>query len=743
MAHRWTYIFGDLVTNRILGQVPLSGVSLGSQLNAAGQFSATVKLSDPMVRKAFAGVAATIGGTIPTARTIVYVDLDGALLPESYIVWGTSYDSPTQVATLTGVGVWSYYSQRVLWWGPSYTNEDQLSIVEDLFYQAQSKPGGGIGLIGSGALSGVPISVAFDPSQLITIDRAVQTLATQSDTAGFDYSITAAYDVNHLPAKTLTLAYPRSGRVTGSTNLTVDAGESTSLGYVWTTDSTQQAITGYGVGAGSGPNAQLRADWHYGPLITAGYPQLDGVLQRSDITDPATLAGVSRTWTAARAYPVELPVITVGIDSQVTPFGSYAIGDDFRVVIPPDPWFVNGVDEYLRLIAMTVTPGDEGVGKVALTFTAPPVEGANGADPVRTYPSSLPAGVSLLHTYDGYNQTYNLGALTGRWATARNAAYAGTGVARLNWIGDSIPYGAYNTPPWSASPVGQLRQLLVAGGYGNPGTGIEMFYGPGVSSPDPRVFMGGFVDSTNGPVATSITASGTPADFYLTPGIAFDSYTFWYYGTPGGGTFTYQLFDIGATFPVVTVSTNKAAGWYAETNTATGSATGTVYVNVVSGPVTFTSWEASNGAAGVKVGRLAEPGMTAHTVAATALTPTFSLPGAVADLAVIQLEINDYAAQSLTYQADLTSLVTSAQGVGSSVLLVVTQADATLLTKLQSDYSKAIYAVADAQNCAVVDIFDRWDPYVLSRADYLADGVIHPSNTGAADLAAAVYAAIR
>jgi hypothetical protein len=294
------------------------------------------------------------------------------------------------------------------------------------------------------------------------------------------------------------------------------------------------------------------------------------------------------------------------------------------------------------------------------------------------------------------------------------------------------------------SPPGQLLSLFANNGYGNGGTGLQMFYGPGVSAPDPRLAIGGFIDSAPGPVATAVTASTTPADFYLTPGISFDTYRLYYYGQPGGGTFTYQLNNgVGFYYPVVTVSTNKTAGWYVETNVAPpAGTTNTLFVNVVSGPVTFCAWEANLGNSGIRVGRLAEPGMTAHNVVPY-VSPTFNLPGGAADLAVIFLGINDYGTQSLTFSADMTSLINAAQSAGSDVLLVVTQPSRTLLTKPQSDYSTILYNLADAKSCALLDIYDRWDPNVISDPSFYADSIIHPSNWGAADIANAIYTAVR
>jgi hypothetical protein len=337
----FTYPFCDLVTNKYLGQVPLAGVSFSSQLNSAGSFSAKLKLSDPIVQKTLQGVAVA-DDLLPTGRTAIYVDMDGTLVWGG-ILWTTSYDSPSQTVTLGAVEFWSYFAQRVISWNTAfYYNEDQFSIVEDLINTCQARqPGGSIGVTVPTSTCGATFTINWDPSQLVSVAQAVQTMATQAGSLGFDYGIDVAYSAG-LPTKSLTLSYPRRGRLAGTTSLTLDVGESRCLGYVWPIDSTQQDITVWGIGAGSGPGSSLRAAQMFQPLITDGYPMLEGTLQRSDIINQTTLKGVTRTYLAARAYPVALPVITVSLDSPVTDFSQMMMGDDIRVVIPPDPFFLNG-----------------------------------------------------------------------------------------------------------------------------------------------------------------------------------------------------------------------------------------------------------------------------------------------------------------------------------------------------------------------------------------------------------------
>ncbi|MGI8751019.1 MAG: hypothetical protein ACR2MN_01640 [Acidimicrobiales bacterium] len=111
MAHTWTYLFADLRTNVILGQVPLAQVSFASQLNATGSFSAQVLLSDPVVQRALSGVAGGAGGLLQTGRTAIYVDMDGELVWGG-ILWTSTYDSTSRVVQLGGLEAFVRRSRR-------------------------------------------------------------------------------------------------------------------------------------------------------------------------------------------------------------------------------------------------------------------------------------------------------------------------------------------------------------------------------------------------------------------------------------------------------------------------------------------------------------------------------------------------------------------------------------------------------------------------------------------------------
>jgi hypothetical protein len=379
----WRYLFADLLTNQILGELPLAGVSFGSTLNDIGSFAATLQLGDPRVAKALGNFGGQAGGPLQEGRTAIYVELNGVLVWGG-ILWTVSYDSPSRVVTLGGNEFFSYFSQRVISFSNgvantlSFITTDVLAVIESIVTSAQALGSGNIGVNVPAITSGVLVTVSWDTTQSTPIFQAIQQLSQQSGGAGFDFGIDVAYNSSGVPTKNLTLSYPRRGRIAGSTGLVFDAGAAKSLGYTWPRDATQMADVVYGVGAGTG-STSLRATAGFQQALAAGYPLLEAPYSRTDVVSQTILNGLTVAQAAAVSVPVALPTVTMSLAAPDPVFGSYIIGDDARVVIPADEWFPAGYDGYQRITAWTVTPPEGGdVGNIAVTFGTPPVEEFGG-----------------------------------------------------------------------------------------------------------------------------------------------------------------------------------------------------------------------------------------------------------------------------------------------------------------------------------------------------------------------------
>ena len=86
MTTTYRYLFADLLTNEIVAELPITGVSFTQQLNQAGAFSAHLLLSG--VNTFGYNVDAS---TQPT-RNAIYVDRNGVLVWGG-VIWSRSYNT--------------------------------------------------------------------------------------------------------------------------------------------------------------------------------------------------------------------------------------------------------------------------------------------------------------------------------------------------------------------------------------------------------------------------------------------------------------------------------------------------------------------------------------------------------------------------------------------------------------------------------------------------------------------------
>jgi hypothetical protein len=86
MTTTYRYLFVDLLSNSIIGELPLTGVAFTQQLNQAGTFTGHLMLSGINTDKFNVDAS-----TIP-AKCGLYVDRDGILVWGG-VIWGRQYNS--------------------------------------------------------------------------------------------------------------------------------------------------------------------------------------------------------------------------------------------------------------------------------------------------------------------------------------------------------------------------------------------------------------------------------------------------------------------------------------------------------------------------------------------------------------------------------------------------------------------------------------------------------------------------
>ena len=361
MATTYRYLLADLITNEIIAELPLTGVSFTQQLNQAGTFQGHLLLSG--VNADALNVDAS---TIP-ARNAIYVDRDNVIVWGG-IIWGREYNSTSQTLTITAREFISYFERRRINTTAVYSATDQLTIAQNLIQTAQTQPYGNIGITyntDGQTTSGVLINRIYYNYELKSVFQAIQDLSRQTD--GFDFSIDVYYESGSI-IKAFNTYYPRLGG-------TYDVNDPYAIvfnmpgnivEYVYPEDGSIAANKIYSLGAGSneGKLISIATD---STKLTDGWALLEDQANYSDITDQTVLDELANGRVTAFSYPpTTIKVIVPAYEAPV--YGTYEVGDSARLIIT-DSRFPNTLDAVYRIVGLSVQPGEDGPERVTVTLT--------------------------------------------------------------------------------------------------------------------------------------------------------------------------------------------------------------------------------------------------------------------------------------------------------------------------------------------------------------------------------------
>ena len=349
----YLYLVADLASGAILDELPLSGVSFDKRLNDTGSLRGQLRLDDPGIRDL------KLRALTEPGRIAVYVEREGVLLWGG-IIWTTRYTAANATLEIGASDFLSYFEHRRILDYPisttdvvTYTNMDQLSIAASLIDLAQSHPGGELDMEVRGPqLSGVNRTVSYAAGELKPVTDALRDLANAE--GGFDLAVDVEYGLDGRPKRFMRFGYPRLGQP-GSPHVW-EYGANL-VDFSWPRDAASMATRVFAQGTSDGSSPLLR----YAEDTAAyaeGWVLLEDASSQLDTKDAALILAQARGDLAARRRPVVLPELTVRADLDPT-VGSYAVGDDVRIVID-DPYFANGhIDVTVRLLSFEVTPGDD------------------------------------------------------------------------------------------------------------------------------------------------------------------------------------------------------------------------------------------------------------------------------------------------------------------------------------------------------------------------------------------------
>lgn len=359
--------------NPIISELPFTGVNFTSQLNSVGTFQGHVLLSGINAESSNAYEGTTPGKTI---LWVLYTDpVTYASVPVwSGVIWAREYDSSTQTLGISAQEMMSLYNRRRISNTKNYsnTNYDPTYIAQQLMQYAEGLTHGKTGLDTTLFVDSTPFVTKkkYNNYELKSVYQAVKDLAAQY----FDFAI-KPMAVGGVLKNYLHLKYPL-----GSTYSTTDPYATVFefpgnlIEYKFPEDASSAANKLYGLGYGNNETQYVATAIDPDKITTGDWPLLEDTANYTDIGELQLLKDLTLGQLNATSYPPT--TIELVIPPYIEPiYTSYNVGDQIRLSIKDD-YFPNGINfgndnDPLRIVAISVAPGEEGPSRVTITCTRP------------------------------------------------------------------------------------------------------------------------------------------------------------------------------------------------------------------------------------------------------------------------------------------------------------------------------------------------------------------------------------
>jgi hypothetical protein len=355
--------------NPIIAELPFTDVNFTQQLNSIGTFQGHVLLSGLNTDN-----LNVYNGTIPgkTILWVLYTDPETATsLPVwSGVIWAREYDSSSQTLSIGAQEMMSLYNRRRISTTKNYGNTfyDPMYIAYELMKYAEALPHGNTGLTYNTETSIYNTKKLYEGYELKSVYQAIKDLAANF----FDFKIAPYLDGSNLKNR-FWLGDPLGTVYSASSILApVFQFPGNLIEYKFPEDATGAANKLYGLGYGANNTKILATAIDPSKIVSgpdATWPLLEDTANYTDIGDLQLLKDLTLGQLNAISYPPT--TIEVVIPPYVDPTYplSYKIGDQVRMDIQDD-YFPSGLNgEILRIMAISVSPGENGPSRITLTLT--------------------------------------------------------------------------------------------------------------------------------------------------------------------------------------------------------------------------------------------------------------------------------------------------------------------------------------------------------------------------------------
>lgn len=341
----YSYLFVDILTNKVIAELPCFGTFFSRELAGTGNMTASVAMNAGGFSNRDIKNATTPG------KTALYAICNDIVLWGGPI-WTRTYQNQTVSMTGQTWESWGYKFYPTV--DITYSNVEQRNIVIDLFTKMQA-------VAGQSALFTLPPNYPtqvsrtenFPLADLKSYGELVEYMSNFD--VGFDYEITSEFDSTGTLQRYLKLGNPQLGQVQANSGLIFEYPGSIT-GYNYSENAADSAIKVFGVGAGDGP-ATLRSTVTQTDLAAGGtFPLLQQVYTNKDVTLQPTLDAQTRAFGKRKRTP--LVSWTLDVDPTLDPLvGTWGLGSTALITVEDSAFFPDGAFQgYVRPIGWELQP---------------------------------------------------------------------------------------------------------------------------------------------------------------------------------------------------------------------------------------------------------------------------------------------------------------------------------------------------------------------------------------------------
>jgi hypothetical protein len=365
---KYTYRFADLLTDRDICELELTGVSFDRRIIQPGTFQGNVAVTDSLT-------ASAVRNIVPE-KTICHV-YRGEELWGSYIIWQKTIDTAERGSVTVGfqgstLESWLY--RRIVPADVTYTHVDQIDIAKLLIASAQvgNAPfasSADLGIVTLAGNSGVIRDRTYLLSDAASVGQRLEELADVDN--GFEYMIDVYVDPNSGERVRLwRWGYPELGQTEVAWSFE-QPGNITHLKI--TEDGTDSGTAFWARGDSIGDDATEAQQALMTPtpvlateFLAQGFPHIDVVADYSSVTDLTTLTAYATWWAQNKGGVVKIPEIEVRPTNEdfqiISPsrLGDYANISIVNIYYPLNSDGTPSYSGHYRIVGIEVNPNERG-----------------------------------------------------------------------------------------------------------------------------------------------------------------------------------------------------------------------------------------------------------------------------------------------------------------------------------------------------------------------------------------------